>query len=538
MNLDVLRSKIHIQQQKDDEIQQIYEELEAAYQQLLAMQAQLTQNEQRHALFIKNMSDIVWIADTDGKILFINDVVIDILGYHSDEMIGRKLNEFMCPLHVYNTGACQEIVAKMNDLEFLRQEIWMLHKDGRTRKVLEVNTKHYMEDCTLIEIQGVGRDITDRIQIERKIRQKNLQLEFVNEISASITSNLSLDNLDQLLEETCNSIVCTLGVSFCSIRFKDENNLLNLSAVSGKHKDLVSKMPLSVQDPLITSIITNKKSTTVTREIALVAQDNIRNVFHQDMIKEVLILPIISNEESVGIISIGVDKSYDTDFTSMFSTLANNLALAVEKSKLYQSLKSFYFDLILTLVAAIEAKDTYTQGHSLRVSQYSVEIAKQLGMSNLEIEEIKIAGILHDIGKIGISDSILSKPGLLTPEEFERIKQHPQIGLHILEKINLSDNIKSAILYHHLRYDLTGYPEENTIENLPVFARIVGVADAFDAMTSQRSYKQSMTYAEALDELNVCTNTQFCPVVVGALIELLTNNKIDISDFESSELYA
>ncbi len=196
MNLDVLRTKIQNQEQNDEDIRQIYEELEASYQQLLAMEDQLNQYEQKYALLIKNMSDIVWITDTEGKILFINDVVIDVLGYQSSEMIGRKLFEYMCPLHNYNIGSCKEVVAKMNDLEFLRQEMWMLHKDGKTRKVLEVNTKHYMIDRTLIEIQGVGRDITDRIQTDRKIKQKNMQLEFVNEISASITSNLSLDNID------------------------------------------------------------------------------------------------------------------------------------------------------------------------------------------------------------------------------------------------------------------------------------------------------------------------------------------------------
>lgn len=537
MNLDVLRTKIQNQEQSDEDIRQIYDELEASYQQLLAMEDQLNQYEQKYALLIKNMSDIVWITDTEGKILFINDVVIDVLGYQSSEMIGRKLFEYMCPLHNYNIGSCKEVVAKMNDLEFLRQEMWMLHKDGKTRKVLEVNTKHYMIDRTLIEIQGVGRDITDRIQTDRKIKQKNMQLEFVNEISASITSNLSLDNIDQLLEETCENIVCTLGVPLCSIRFK-EADLLSLNAVSGKYKEFVSKRPLSVSDPVLASILTNKKSTTLTRDSVSTSHADIQGVFKDDKIKEILILPIISNDESVGIMSIGVDKRYDADFTSLFSSLANNIALAVEKSNLYQSLKSFYFDVILTLVAAIEVKDTYTQGHSLRVSQYSVEIAKQLGLSNEQIEEIKIAGILHDIGKIGVSDAILSKPGLLTTEEFESIKQHPIIGLHILEKINLSENIKSAIMYHHLRYDLTGYPENNLLTQLPLFARIVGVADAFDAMTSQRSYKNSMTYEDVLEELTNCACTQFCPTVVDALLELLTNHKLMIPNIDTIRTYS
>ncbi len=343
--------------------------------------------------------------------------------------------------------------------------------------------------------------------------------------------------IDQLLDETCENIVSTLGVPLCSIRFR-EADLLSLNAVSGKYKELVSKRPLSISDPVLASILTNKKSTTLTRDLVTTSHADIQGVFKDDKIKEILVLPIISNDESVGIMSIGVDKRYDADFTSLFSSLANNIALAAEKSNLYQSLKSFYFDVILTLVAAIEVKDTYTQGHSLRVSQYSVEIAKQLGLSNEQIEEIKIAGILHDIGKIGVSDAILSKPGLLTTEEFESIKQHPTIGLHILEKINLSENIKSAIMYHHLRYDLTGYPENDLLTQLPLFARIVGVADAFDAMTSQRSYKNSMTYEDVLEELTSCASTQFCPIVVDALLELLTNHKLIIPSIDTIRTYS
>jgi PAS domain S-box/uncharacterized domain HDIG len=527
MNLEILRGKIQ-HRQEDEEIQQIYEELEASYQQLLAMEEQLNHSEQKYALLIKNMSDIVWTTDTEGRITFINDVVSDVLGYQSSEMIGKKLYEFMCPLHKYNTGSCKEVVAKMNDLEFMRQEMWMLHKDGKTRKVLEVNTNHYFRSNLLEQIQGVGRDITDRIQSERKIKQKNKQLQFVNEISESITSNLSLDNLDQLLDETCKNIVTTLGVPLCSIRLKEDDDKLSLKVVNGKYKEVVSKMPLTYDDPVLLSIMSSKKSATITREKAVTAQLEVQNIFNEDKIKEVLIVPLVSNDEVVGIMSIGVDKSYDEEFTSLFSSLANNIAMALEKSQLYNSLKNFYFDLILTLVAAIEVKDTYTQGHSLRVSQYAVEIAKYIGLSNAEIEEIKIAGILHDIGKIGVSDVILSKAGLLTDEEFESIKQHPMIGLHIVDKINLSDNIKSAILYHHLRYDLTGYPRGSELESLPIFARIVGVADAFDAMTSQRSYKESMTCEEVIEELKNCANTQFCPVVVESLIDLVATKKIII----------
>lgn len=526
MNLSNLKDRMQEDFQSIDDLQQIYEELEASYQQLLAMSDQLTQAENKYASLIQNMRDIVWVADPHGEILYINNTVTDILGYQMEEMVGRKLYEFMCPLHEYKTGFCKDVVARMNDVEFIRQEMWMLHKDGNTRKVLEVNSNHLIFEGELIEIQGVGRDITDRIQSERKIAQKNRQLSFISDISTSITSNLSLNNLDQLLNETCKSIVTTVGVPLCTIRIKDEEGLLNLKAVSGKYKDLIKAHPIDAFEGKLSDVMLKREPVIFSSEESIDHPSRVSDVFEKGKLKSLLVLPLKTNDDTVGLLSIGGDTAYDEDYTSLFSSLANNIAFAVEKSKLYQDLKAFYINIIMTLVAAMEAKDPYTQGHALRVSTYSVKIAKALGLSRDEIEDIEIAGILHDIGKIGISDTILSKPGMLTAEEFEIVKLHPSIGMRILEAINLSENIKSAILFHHLRVDLKGYPHGHELIDLPLFARIIGVADALDAMTSHRSYKKAMCVKDVEEELMRHSGTQFCPEVVNIAIELLRENSI------------
>ena len=512
--------------QNMDDLQQIYEELEASYQQLIVMSEQLTQAENKYAILIQNMRDIVWVANTHGEILYINNIVTEILGYNVEEMVGRKLFEFMCPLHAYKTGFCKDVVAKMNETEFIRQEMWMLHKDGNTRKVLEVNSNHLFYEGELLEIQGVGRDITDRIQSERKIVQKNRQLNFINEISASVASNLSLNNLDQLLTETCKNIVTTVGVPLCTIRIKGENGLLYLKAASGKYKDLVKANPIDASEGILGDVMVSRQPTVFSSTEKSEQPSQLSEVFETGKLKNLLVIPLKTNDDTVGILSIGSDMTYDGDYTSLFFSLANNIAFAVEKSKLYQDLKSFYINIIMTLVAAMEAKDPYTQGHALRVSTYSVKIAKELDLSPDEIEDIEIAGILHDIGKIGISDMILSKPGMLTTEEFESVKLHPSIGMRILDAINISENIKSAILYHHLRLDLKGYPVGHNIDALPLFARIIGVADALDAMTSHRSYKKAMCTKAVEDELMRHAGTQFCPEIVEIAVKLLHDNGI------------
>ncbi|HSN67232.1 MAG TPA: PAS domain-containing protein, partial [Fusibacter sp.] len=279
MNLSNLKDRMQEDFQSIDDLQQIYEELEASYQQLLAMSDQLTQAENKYASLIQNMRDIVWVADPHGEILYINNTVTDILGYQMEEMVGRKLYEFMCPLHEYKTGFCRDVVAQMNDVEFIRQEMWMLHKDGNTRKVLEVNSNHLIFEGELIEIQGVGRDITDRIQSERKITQKNRQLSFINDISTSITSNLSLNNLDQLLTETCKSIVTTVGVPLCTIRIKDEEGLLNLKAVSGKYKDLIKVHPIDAFEGKLSDVMLKREPVIFSSEESIDHPSRVSDVF-------------------------------------------------------------------------------------------------------------------------------------------------------------------------------------------------------------------------------------------------------------------
>lgn len=175
-------------------------------------------------------------------------------------------------------------------------------------------------------------------------------------------------------------------------------------------------------------------------------------------------------------------------------------------------------ELCASLVNAIEAKDKYTLGHSERVADYSVQIAKRLNMSEAEIEDIRVAGMLHDIGKIGVPDDILKKPAKLTNSEYEEVKKHPAIGSWILNTLDLPESTMNAINYHHERFDGKGYPLGLKGRELSLATQIVSLSDAYDAMTSDRPYRKAMTHGEAIAELKKCSSTQFNPELV-ALIE-------------------
>ncbi len=182
----------------------------------------------------------------------------------------------------------------------------------------------------------------------------------------------------------------------------------------------------------------------------------------------------------------------------------------------HSQIEEFNKDLILAFINTMEAKDKYLSGHSLNVSHYARTIAEKMGLSVEECKNIYLAGIFHDIGKIGVSESILNKAGKLAGKEWLEIQKHPETGAEIVSKIPALQGAAEIIKYHHLRYDGKGYPKEAKTKEIPLGARIIAVADAFDAMTSNRSYRGALSAEAALRELEKCKGTQFDPKVVDA----------------------
>jgi HD-GYP domain-containing protein (c-di-GMP phosphodiesterase class II) len=202
---------------------------------------------------------------------------------------------------------------------------------------------------------------------------------------------------------------------------------------------------------------------------------------------------------------------------SNFNDMASNIEALVRKLK--QALRQnqeLFLETIRTLAAAIDAKDPYTRGHSERVSSYSMAISRHLSLNQEEVFRVHIAAILHDVGKLGIRESILNKPGGLSDEEFEVMRQHPSIGAQIMSPIRMLKDIIPGIRNHHETWDGTGYPDNLTGEEIPMVARIIGVADTFDAMTTTRPYQQAMTLDYVLQKMRSMSGSRFDPVVVEA----------------------
>lgn len=195
-------------------------------------------------------------------------------------------------------------------------------------------------------------------------------------------------------------------------------------------------------------------------------------------------------------------------------------------------LEKSYLESIEVLRKTVEVKDVYTRGHSDRVSEYSLLIGEKLNLPPDQMKTLKIGALFHDIGKIGIPDAILLKTDKLTDDEYSEIKNHPSIGAHILSNASIFADIIPIVKHHHERYDGKGYPSRLAGEDIPYLARIVAVADTFDAMTSHRSYRQALDFDYTIAEIERCKGTQFDPSIADVFLEILRTNKNKINEIQ------
>jgi putative nucleotidyltransferase with HDIG domain len=187
----------------------------------------------------------------------------------------------------------------------------------------------------------------------------------------------------------------------------------------------------------------------------------------------------------------------------------------------FEPLPSVVMDTLTSLALAVDAKDQFTQGHSQKVSGYAVLIAEALDLKASEIEEVRLGGMLHDVGKVGIAEAILNKCGPLNPDEWETMQRHVEYGAKLLEPLHGTERIRDIVAHHHEFFDGSGYPQGLAGTQIPLGARIVAIADAYDTITSARTYKKARTPEEAFQELERCGAAQFDPALVQAFISRL-----------------
>ncbi|HBS29073.1 MAG TPA: hypothetical protein DEB06_06400 [Phycisphaerales bacterium] len=245
---------------------------------------------------------------------------------------------------------------------------------------------------------------------------------------------------------------------------------------------------------------------------------------------QILAHPVARDGQVVGVLfaghKLGDDPQVSSADIKLLDAAAGYLSVLLDNAFLYDDQQLMFIGTLESLTAAIDAKDPYTCGHSERVAHLAAALAQAHGLDEEQVERIRIAGLVHDVGKIGVPDFVLGKTGRLTEEEFRLIKAHPEIGFHILKDIPLMEDILPGVLHHHERIDGRGYPHGLRGDAIPLVARIIGLADSFDAMSSNRTYRSAMPRARVLEELGENAGSQFDP----ALVESFA--RVDLSRYD------
>ena len=240
-------------------------------------------------------------------------------------------------------------------------------------------------------------------------------------------------------------------------------------------------------------------------------------------IKRFVCVPLERDRRALGIM-IAVDKNDSSEFNSVDLKLLNNVgnqcSIFLENAALYQDMQGLFMGVLHALTRSIDAKDAYTRGHSQRVAELSRALAQKIGLPDEQCERVYLSGLLHDVGKIGVPETVLTKPGRLTEAEFDAIKKHPAIGAQILGNIKQLQDIIPGVLYHHERWDGRGYPYGLAGDKIPLMGRIICVADSFDAMSSTRTYRPALPLETVLAEIQRCAGQQFDPQLAKVFVTL------------------
>jgi len=369
-----------------------------------------------------------------------------------------------------------------------------------------------------------------RASIRRALEKQSLYRENINlketvslyKISEAMGSTIHLESLLQLILETLSMEFDAYLASILLLEGKSKN--LALKAYYGVSTNPRELNFLRGEDPLPQWVIKNGQPKVLNLgEEDLPAENNkLRRSF--------ISYPLMAKGKVIGVLNlirVGNLSPFSLGQLHSLSIIASKAASAIENSLLYESLEETYLSVLTALANAVEARDIYTRGHTERVWYMAEIIARELGWDKEKMWEVKIGGILHDIGKIGVPDAILNKPGELTPEEFEIMKTHPTQGTKILEGISFLAPSLPYILYHHERFDGKGYPFGLKEEKIPIQGRLLAVVDTFDAICSDRPYRKKRGIQAALKEVKDCSGTQFDPEIALIFLKAWEDKKIN-----------
>lgn len=396
---------------------------------------------------------------------------------------------------------------------------------GQVKPETDTMRKDDIDFLSLVS-SSVSASIEHSVLYE-SMNKKIKELNILCQASREMGSAMGIYNILVLVLELTNKVIES---EYSIIFFLDkENNSLDIKASRGLDKDSLGKINLKIGED-VSGWVAQRGQPMLVSDYKNDIRFNKFKDCHPFEIRNVLSVPLLGKRDIFGVLTLYNRKGsgeFSNENFHILNAIAGQVGTSIEVANLYESLNESYKNFIIVLANAIEARDQYTRGHIERVTKLAKAIAEEMGWKEDKLREIEIGGILHDIGKIGVSDNILNKTQPLTSEEYEVIKTHPIIGSNMLKTMSSFDPVIPYILYHHEKYDGTGYPFQLKGANIPLEGRVMAVADAFDAMTTDRPYRKGMDPKEAIAELERNSGSQFDPDVVTVFIKLYQNDQIE-----------
>jgi len=327
------------------------------------------------------------------------------------------------------------------------------------------------------------------------------------------------------LAESVIDIACKLIDSQAGslMLIDSQNNELYIAASRGLPPEIISSVRIKIGEGIAGKVAATGKPVFV-EDIESDRRFLRPNSTARYESKSFISVPLRVKSKVIGVLNVNAPrkiKSFEDTDARLLTVLSDQAAMTLENIDLYNNLQEFYLEMIQTLARAIDAKDSYTYDHADRARHYAALIAQRMHLPGAIIKHVEYAALMHDIGKIGIEETILRKPGKLSDEEAEKIRQHPAIGHRIISPVTFLTPVAPMILYHQEWYNGQGYPEGLAGEEIPLGSRIVAVIDAYDAMTSNRPYRKALPRDYAISELKKGAGTQFDPNVVEVFVDIL-----------------
>ena len=488
-----------------------------AYQTSLSIQrlrALLAEEQRRLENLVERLPVGVVLLDASHRILFTNPLGKTHLSFFAEEC---------------TVGALLLALGKLRIEEVLQQAVKRpveIKTPKEPQRIFEVSARRVEVGPTKGGHVLVLRDVTWERRLLASERARRQELSDLYQLSAQLVAN---DELEEVLRIIARQTVGSVHVTFCRVVLLEESGTFvcrAAHAVRPLARDLgVGRPEPEAVWPYYQQALSRSEPLVLQRKDVDPKEKAYRGLF-LDVARSLCLAPLHVSGKSIGVLVLGEARHpdrepFDADKVRLTNTVADQAASAIHRAQLHQQLEDAYVQTVLALSRAMDARDTYTGDHSQRLAEWAVATARQLGCDEEEVEAIRWGAYLHDIGKIGVPDSILRKPGKLTDEEWEVVKRHPDIGAEIVAPVKKLARVVPIIRHHHERYDGSGYPDGLKGEEIPLGARILAVVDAYSAIVDERPYKPARTHEEAVAELRRCAGTHFDPRVVEAFLAVL-----------------